>query len=380
MNQTWVSLFDEAFDLVRLNICCQYSEWAQLYAKYRRLAEISQSRNDLNVALNNMLDEFGVSHTAYYTNADQQYYDILDIFKESDLAPQIETLFPQLDIFYVGIGAIFSAISGGYVVRSVLNGSPADRAGLPAGCCIVTADGLPFKPIESFFNKVEQPVTLEFKYLPSKSIASLVVIPQLIRPNEAYYSATLASIRIFRDTRGNVGYIHMWSYAGERFHELLLQQMSLGSFLDVDALIIDLRGGIGGACEEYLDVFRREVEVRHKSLVTKVFWSKPVILIVDDTTRSGNEVLAYQFKKQQIGSLVGQKTGGQVMFGRPFLLSDGTLLYLAVKEHRVNGVRLEGSGVIPDVLVDFPIASQNHPDPFIESAIAVARTACAATH
>jgi len=323
-----------------------------------------------------MLAEFRLSHTAYYTNADQQYYDILDTFKESDLSSQIEKLFPQRDIFYVGIGATFSVISGERVVRSVLDGSPADQAGLSAGCCIVTADGLPFKPIESFSNKDGRSVTLEIQYPPNNAIASIVVIPQVIRPADAYYAATRTSIRIFRDERATIGYIHMWSYAGEKFHELLLQQMSFGPFREVDALIIDLRGGIGGACEEYLDVFRTEVEVRQENLVAKVYWSKPAVLIVDETTRSGNEVLAYQFKQRQIGSLVGQKTGGQVMFGRPFLLSDGSLLYLAVKEHRINGVRLEGSGVIPDVPVDFSIAYRKRQDPFLESAIAVARTAC----
>lgn len=376
MNPMWVRLFDEAFNLVRLNICCQYSEWGQLYSKYRPLAENSQSRSDLNAILNNMLSEFQLSHTAYYTNADQEYYDILDIFKESDLSSQIEKLFPQLDIFYVGIGATFSMISGERIVRSVLDGSPADQACLSAGCCIVTADGLPFKPIESFLNKDGRSVTLEIKYPPNNAIASIVVIPQVIRPADAYYAATLTSIRIFRDEQATIGYIHMWSYAGDKFHELLLQQMSFGAFREVDALIIDLRGGIGGACEEYLDVFRREVEVRQENLVAKVYWPKPVVLIVDETTRSGNEVLAYQFKQRQIGSLVGQKTAGQVMFGRPFLLSDGSLLYLAVKEHRINGVRLEGSGVIPDVPVDFAIAYRKRQDPFVDSAIAVARTAC----
>jgi carboxyl-terminal processing protease len=376
MNPTWIKLFDEAFRLVKFNLCCPYSEWNELYSKYRAFIENSPSRSDLNVILNNMLSEFQLSHTAYYTNADQEYYDLLDIFKESDLSAQIEKFFPRLNIFYVGIGATFSGISGERIVRSVLDGSPAEHAGLCPGCCVVTADGLPFEPIESFSTKDGQPVTLQIKYMPNDAITSVVVIPRVIRPADVYYSATHNSIRIYKEAHFAIGYIHMWSYAGEKFHQLLLQQMSFGRFREVDALVIDLRGGIGGACEEYLDVFQSEVEVRQKNLVSKVQWKKPVVLVVDNTTRSGNEVLAYRFKQRQIGTLLGEKTAGQVMFGRPFLLYDGSLLYLAVKEHRINGVRLEGSGVIPDIAVDTSMANRKCQDPFLEAAIAMARTAC----
>jgi len=51
--------------------------------------------------------------------------------------------------------------------------------------------------------------------------------------------------------------------------------------------------------------------------------------------------------------LVGERTAGAYLGGGPSCLSDGALLVLAMSEGRVDGERLEGRGVAPDIEVPF---------------------------
>ena len=81
--------------------------------------------------------------------------------------------------------------------------------------------------------------------------------------------------------------------------------------------------------------------------------------------------LAYGFQQYGIGAVIGTKTAGAVLGGRPFLLQDGSLLYLAVSNVFVNGERLEGKGVVPDIEVPFQLEYAQGKDPQKERAIEV---------
>ena len=98
-------------------------------------------------------------------------------------------------------------------------------------------------------------------------------------------------------------------------------------------------------------------------------WRKPVVLLVDGGTRSGKEILAFAFQEYGIGPVVGSVTAGAVVGGSPFLLSDGSLLFLATMDSTVNGTRLEGIGVTPDVEVKLDLPYAAGADPQLESAV-----------
>jgi carboxyl-terminal processing protease len=71
--------------------------------------------------------------------------------------------------------------------------------------------------------------------------------------------------------------------------------------------------------------------------------------------------------------VVGSKTAGAVVAGRPFLMQDSSLLYLAVADVYVNGgQRLEGKGVTPDIVVPSPLEYAQGVEPQKERAIKVA--------
>ncbi len=94
-------------------------------------------------------------------------------------------------------------------------------------------------------------------------------------------------------------------------------------------------------------------------------------MLVNNGSRSGKEILAYGFKKYGIGKVIGTKTAGAVVGGSAFLLEDGNLLYLAVVDVLIDGERLEGKGVIPDIEVPFTLEYAQGKDPQVERAIEV---------
>jgi carboxyl-terminal processing protease len=94
-------------------------------------------------------------------------------------------------------------------------------------------------------------------------------------------------------------------------------------------------------------------------------------MLVNNGSRSGKEILAYGFKKYKLGTLIGTKTAGAVVGGSPFLLEDGNLLYLAVIDVLVDGERLEGKGVIPDLEVPFTLEYAQGKDPQLEKSVEV---------
>jgi carboxyl-terminal processing protease len=100
-------------------------------------------------------------------------------------------------------------------------------------------------------------------------------------------------------------------------------------------------------------------------------WRKPVAMVINGGTRSGKEILAYGFKKYGLGEVIGTPTAKAVLAATAFLISDGSLLLLAVDDVRVDGERLEGVGVTPTIEVPFDPAHAAGKDPQLDRAVEV---------
>jgi len=90
---------------------------------------------------------------------------------------------------------------------------------------------------------------------------------------------------------------------------------------------------------------------------------------------SGKEMVAFALKRHKRATLVGQRTAGAVLAGAPLFLSNGDLLYLAVMDVEVEGVRLEGTGVDVDVEVPDVLPYAEGKDPQLDKALDVAASA-----
>ena len=97
-----------------------------------------------------------------------------------------------------------------------------------------------------------------------------------------------------------------------------------------------------------------------------------MVLLADDGSRSGKELLAHGFRTLGKGPVIGERTAGAVLSGQINALTDGSVLYLAVADVLVDGQRLEGVGVAPDIEVSFDTPYAAGADPQLTRAIAEA--------
>jgi carboxyl-terminal processing protease len=367
-DEVWQSVHDYFYDPTLRQL-----DWAAMRDKYRPLVAAAADEEHAAV-INHMLDELAASHTRYYTPDDPAYYQLLDIFA-GPLRRALRRVFPDGQVMYPSLGIFTQRIEDKTFIHGVLDGFPAAKAGLRVGDELLAADGAPYHPIRSLTAKVNQEMTLQVRRSRDETPHDVVVVPQQTKPNEAFLKAMRESARVIHTQGVAIGYIHVWSYAGSQYQRLLEHEIFSGTLKEADALILDLRDGWGGAQAHYLDIFNAQGPTvtmvdRHGDVsFTNVKWRKPVVMLVNGGTRSGKEILAYGFKKYGLGEIIGTRTAGAVLAARAFLLSDGSLLILAVNDVLVDGQRLEGVGVTPTIEVPFPVEYAQGKDPQLERAL-----------
>lgn len=359
-------------------------DWQQMGEKYRPLAEKANSRPELAAIINQMLSELKTSHTRFYTPAEPEYYQLLGIFYDRSprLREQLKRFFPSGKIEYTGIGAFTKTSDGNIYVSSILDGTPAAKAGLQIGDRLVAADGERYRPIDSFVGKAGKTVKLSIVRESDRNARlEIAVTPETFDATTMFLNAQKASREIANKEGKTVGYVHVWSYAGDRYQKQLENDLTDGFFKEVDRLVLDLRDGWGGASPGYLNLFTARTPDlttigRDGRRIRRNFqWKKPVVMLVNEGTRSGKEILAFGFQRYQIGPVVGSKTAGAVVGGSSFLMRDGSLLYLAVVDVLVdNKYRLEGEGIVPDIAVPFSLKSASGVDLQKQRAIEIAST------
>ena len=357
-------------------------DWSALGAQYRSQVKEASSSAEKAALINEMLAKLQTSHTHLYTADTPAYYQILGIFypRSSELQAQLQDIFPEGKIEYVGIGIVTHEIDGKTFVKAVFDGSPAAAAGLQAGDQILSVAGQPFQPIQSFTDQVEQPVTLQVQTSANPdSQQEITVTPKRFDGVTMFLDAMTDSVQVLNKAGRQIGYIHIWSYGGEQYQQKLEEELIFGRLKDVDALVLDLREGWGGAPPNALHIFTaRGPSVTNITRNGQVYtyesqWEKPVVMLVNEGSRSAKEILAYGFQQYDIGPVVGSPTSGAVVAGRPFIMPDDSVLYVAVANVYVDEtVRLEGKGVTPDVVVPSPIAYAQGADPQKERAISTA--------
>jgi carboxyl-terminal processing protease len=354
-------------------------DWAAVRARYEPAVVAAQSDEARATLINTMLAELGASHTALYIRDDPAYYQLADIFSGKLRREGLDRVFPGGEVTYPGIG-IFTRLDGQRrtFITGVIEGTAAARAGLLVGDEILSADGMPFHPIGSFRGKVGTAVALTIRRVVDGPSFELSVVPEDIRPGRMFLQGLEASARVIEGPRGaRIGYVHVWSYAGAAYQRALERLIAEGPLKEANALIWDLRDGWGGAEPQYLDLFNPRapsMQVINRDGSTSIWsakWRKPVAMLINGGTRSGKEILAYGFKKYGLGEVIGAPTAKAVLASTAYLMSDGSLLLLAVSDVRVDGERLEGAGVTPTIDVPFDSAYAAGRDPQLDRAVEV---------
>jgi carboxyl-terminal processing protease len=325
--QVWQTINDKFFD-PKFN----GADWQAVRQTYRPQVEQAQTPAAAASVINQMLGELKASHTHFYTADQPAYYQILGIFQPGSptLQRQLKKFFPNGKLEYSGIGIFTKETNNQTFISAILDGSPAAEAGLLVGDQILSVEGQPFQPVQSFAGKAGQSVSIQIQRSANpNSQQSISVKPKLLEGTTMFVDAMDASIRVIERAGKKIGYVHIWSYAGDQYQEKLEEELLYGRLAQADAFVLDLCDGWGGANPTYLNIYSN----RGPSLTTtrrdgrrntfSSSWKKPVIMLVNQGSRSGKEILAYAFQRYKIGPVVGTQTAGMVLAGQAFLISMG---------------------------------------------------------
>jgi carboxyl-terminal processing protease len=360
----WKALGDEVLKIVGGNFYDQRvaEAWAR---KFQGYADAVRSREEFDDLTRRALADLKVSHTGYFTPLDAKYYGLRAIFELGLSAG------PAL---WDSPGADFST---DHFVRHVFADGPAAKAGLLRGDRVLQADGRPFHPVASFQGKAGQAVMLTLQRHPDAGPIRTALTPRRINAKQEWLLAQRAGARVIERNGKSAAYVPLFSLAGEE-HERVLHEVLVGPLKAADGLVLDFRDGFGGAMPQFVNLFNRtpaalaQVDRHGRRSTFDPQWRKPVAILVNGGSTSGKEVVAHSVRKHKLGTLVGQPTAGAVLGGRCFLLADRSLVYLAVVDVTVDGERLEGRPVPPDLLIPDSLPFAASADPQLDKAVELA--------
>lgn len=367
LDEVWALVRDNFYDPTMKGV-----DWNAVGDRYGQQAAAADSREKLGDLINRMLRELPTSHLGFYTPADPAYYDLLTILTSGRAEALRGT--PPDDLSYPGIGVFTRRIGGKTFITDLLRDFPAGQAGLRIGDEIIDVDGRPFAPIASFQGKVGLQTRIAIRRTRNGPVQHVTVVPQVITPRAAYLHAMDASARVMIAKGFSIGYVRVWTLFDKVYADALRALLLGGKLSKADALILDMRDGWGGGNPDVLQLFDRHLP--SVQLIGRdggprqgnTRWRAPVILLINEGTRSMKEIFAYGFRKHGYGDLVGSPTAGSVLGARGFLLDEG-LLVLPMFGIQVDGETLEGRGVAPTIEVPFDLRYAEGRDPQLDRAV-----------
>jgi carboxyl-terminal processing protease len=235
-----------------------------------------------------------------------------------------------------------------------------------------------------------KPVSLELKDRNGKVFTKLI--------SRSGYKDIKVAAPMEYQTIGNVGYLTINNFEDWK---IVKQFDSLyNSITQTRALIIDIRNNGGGNSGIGMQILRKLTDKPFKDLPFenlkqlsingmeinwyrepvdiiepdgKLFYSKPVVLLVGARTFSAAEDFAAAFKYMRRGKLIGQLTGGST--GEPVsfdLPGGGWARVCGKRETYPDGKEFVGIGIVPDIVVSTTIEDlQNGTDSAKNKALAL---------
>ncbi len=326
----------------------------------------------------------------YYEDVDKEaekdalYYGIMEsvgdpytcYYNEEEIAQLYEDLAGKFE----GIGAyIHKDVDADYcTIQSLIPNSPAAESELEPDDIIIKVDGtdtygMTLNEVVSMIRgDAGTSVVLTIKRGDEEK--EITIVRDKVETVSATYEALDNGIGLITITEFN-------DNTYEFFKEAKQQFIDNGD----TALILDLRGNPGGNLDTVVNIAQ---EILPQGLVVytedkygkreeykcdgKKEMNVPIVVLVDGSSASASEILAGAIKDHNKGTLIGTTTFGKGIVQKLISLSDGTAVKITVsKYYTPNGVNIHGTGIEPDIEVEFDADAytENGTDNQMEAAI-----------
>jgi carboxyl-terminal processing protease len=262
---------------------------------------------------------------------------------------------------YAGIGAVVSLQDEKVVIVSPFPGSPAEKAGLKSGDIILEINGEPITglSLDVAVSKIRGPTGTAVKLLILHAGESQPVEIEVTR-------AMVELPSVVYEMRGDIAYIIINQFT-ERTDTELVPVIKKLKEDKAKGIVLDLRDNGGGWLDTVIRVashFISEgiiVKVRsnegiietHEAISGLDTTDLPMVVLVNNVSASGSEVLAGALQDHHRALITGNTTYGKGSVNTPVQLSDGSGLYITIARWLTPDDRLiEGQGIEPDKKLD----------------------------
>lgn len=264
----------------------------------------------------------------------------------------------NLEGVFEGIGAYVTVKDTQFIIIAPIAGSPADKAGIKAGDIILEIDG------ESANDMNFAEAILKIRG-PAGTVVKLLVLHESgTEPEEIEIIRTKVEVpSLHFKMEGDIAYINIIDFTARTEKELSQALQSLPE-KKAKGIILDLRGNPGGLLDVVVDVashFLSEgtvVKVRdnqgnvkpYNVIASTLVTDLPMIVLVDNRSASGSEVLAGALQDHDRATIAGNITYGKGSVNVFRQLDDGSGLYITTARWLTPSGRLiEGQGIEPDI-------------------------------
>lgn len=254
---------------------------------------------------------------------------------------------------FTGVGISFVENDDGeFVVTKVLEGGPADSAGLKKGDVLLKVDGKSYEDSEEMAShlKGEEGTEVKLTYRRADKEKQIRLVRAEVE-EPSVYSGIIDK---------KYGYIRITAFEQSTAEQFKTELANLEN-KNVKGLIVDLRNNLGGFVDqgiEIADMLLPACTITHTEdkngekeyhnsdeSCTKLKY----VLLVNENTASSSEIIAAAIKDNKGGKLVGTTTFGKGIIQSSMEFKDGTALKLTIMQYlSPNGNEINGKGVKPD--------------------------------
>ena len=318
----------------------------------------------------------------YYKDIDKK--ELLDGATEgmiSKLDDEFSTVIPdestnnfniRLEGTYEGIGVeIVNDENNNVIIYSIIENSPAEKAGLKVGDIIIKIDDKDFtnKKTSELSNYVKNSTKENFKIVIKRDGEE-----KTFELNREKVTLKSVDSKIIERDNKKVGYIYIAIFANDTYNQFkkALNQLEQEK---IDALILDVRDNTGGhltTVSKMLSLFLDSNHVIYQTQTkeeTKKFYSKgketkkyKIVVLQNENSASASELLSAALKEEYKATIIGTKSYGKGTVQELIKTTSGSEYKLTTKKWLTpKGNLIHKKGVMPDIEIELSDEYKNDP-------------------
>ncbi len=332
-------LFDKSIEIIKHNYYDPNLNGQDLDKWKKRYRDKIKTDEDVDVAINSILESL-----------DDPYSKYLD---KHDYAEQNTSINSKI----TGVGVNIASIGGKVVIINVIEGTPAQKAGLKDGDIIMKVDNKDATGL-----KPSQVATLVRGEENTKVTLTILRDKKNIKKTIIRKDIKIKNVK--SKTEGDIGYIQILSFIGSTTYNEFLE--ALANTEKTKGLIIDLRGNSGGLLPNavYMAnlfinkgnivsiVGRNGYKKKIKAQDLKYQVKKPIVLLIDENSASASEIFSGALKDYGKATIIGTKSFGKGMVQRIIPMPNETGINLTIAKYLTpNDTDINKKGIEPDIKV-----------------------------